>query len=447
MADSRIPRTRLAFRAAVHKGLGRAVMALRRGYPAAFDGEILDAALHWRGENPLFEGYRSRYLCELVTRSRRATYIRQRIISALASTRRTWAAEQLCYLVGRFAERGDSVAAEALRRRFTRRSSIDDDTVGIQAYLWVDRLRALKTLAARLKRGARGGWIVACATRSLGKRRVEAAARSDPAIARLLRSAAKPQSRTKRRHESYSAMKARAMRLPSDPGIFELASFERWGWRATARQRRRAAKDLTRLKAPGATMAFLKIALADAQSGRFDAFSIAALLHHAKSRHAWVARFARRCLSFAVDPRVRNLALLQIRTRRWDGDDLAMLARNYLAGDESALEACLPDRPTPEVAQRIVSKLLLFLATKPPPPTSGLLRWYHRPELATPGLLRWSYEHAHSGFTRAGIVKWLIRRRCAPLWLLHECTRDSYDETRRLAGKTLSRRRQRRARA
>lgn len=422
-----IPTTRSAFRSALHKGLGRAIWAMKRGYPASFDAELLDACMHWRGGSmQQFEGNRATYLCDLIDRSRQADAIRSQVVGAvrelLSSKGRNWTdAQQRCWLACRFAERGDAAARTALRERFARLATIDNHTPGEEAYICLDRVAALRLIASKVPSNSRPWWIVNSAEHHIGKSTLLKAAKADPAIAQLLKQGKLDfSSREDRPHYSYRTIKRMAHELPRDPSGAQLIPFNRWARGASSREAHMAAADLPKLKSASAITAYLQIASRDRE---FVVFDFELLLRLARHANNGVAKHAQACLTHVRDPRIRACALERIRTRRWNRETLEMLETNYEAGDECIVERYLLRRLTFDQAWsfRSITGMLAHAHT----------RW------ATEATLLWGYENVFCGFTRKGIVNKLIRRKLAPRWLLHECLFDSYPETRALAHRTL----------
>lgn len=426
------------FRDALAKGLGRAVVHVRRYSQRYVRAHLLYACLHDLSYDPQLEDSRAEWLMGLVDRTHDGEFYRKRILTALVKSRNNRHLDHLFTFAGLFAQRGDKQAREAIYEKFRRLKShfcyqrclavIDGDGL-------TGLVRIAEILGARLRRGKTDCYISdAChaAESRFGRRRVLSTLRKEAAASANVRAwldvvlpELSDSPKFRRPPRSLPTMQQVIDTL--DAGVNEdlcrryLYVLRKHG---NTRQIAEFYRYMLSEKRPKRVMQYLRVFWYDQSLPWFDP----RLLEWAESDDIPLRCHAIGALANLEDPAVRRFALRLLGKKRsslrWDA--LLLLKGNYVSGDHAWLESMLPSRGRAERMHIIGMNLISIAEAQPDPDLAGCMLW--------------AYEHTPCSHCRGDVVRFLIRRRRAHLDLLRECLEDCNGETRTIARSALRRR-------
>ncbi len=425
------PLTRDQFARALTYGLGRARLHIDRHGATGIEDLIVDACVHDRTFDPLCEHERAPWMFELAV----AAGIEGDVALGIAGVQgesggdRLWAQlPHRCKIAARLAARGHTIAREALYNIF-RRTVAADDPVGALQILQLDGSAGLTAVAEifgqRLAQNSAfdvsGYADLSVLDDEFGpgwaRTVLERAAGDNPDIGRFLDRIARPEAEAPAPRRPFSL--AEVLAGIDDPQS-RLAHyhFGFWGKHASEEDLLVVAEHLRELREPRALRQCLTCFARRPYSALLPDFL--ALGEHAERRVRWVAIQA---LAQITHPDVRALALRRMAARRLTEQELTLLQRNYVAGDDERIAQVLHLPADRDDLHWLAMDVLRVFETNPSPGARGCVLW--------------AYEHTPCGNCRHDAVKWLLKENLAPAWLLEEARFDADEQTRELcAGKS-----------
>ncbi len=418
----------LPFQRALEMGFGRAILYLKTHNPTPYHDAILGACLKYTGLNVQDDGHHAAYLFEAIQLSGTPGVFLRPILEALlkASDDRE-SEDQLIALTLCFARTGDVKAKRGLYELF----SSDPEEHGrygtpcASAIILLDGLDGLSFVLERLGRIAINdpevpeAYLLEDARKSIGLKvvndaleqwrelRPEVAAYLDGLEAMFARWASQPKP-SKPETLTYDQLRAsiKAARLHPVLGIARL-----WGKQASAVDLERAAQDLLLEHDPIQLQSYLCIF-----ATRPFPLDHHALIHLVQHENDWVSRRALAALGLVVHPDVRTFAFEYQGRPNQNPRDIALLERNYRAGDHKFIEFTLkPDSDKHDWHSMAYDALKVFESN----PTSDAL-----------DTLMLIYERNPCLNCRLRCVKLLDDLKAIPAWMLEECAFDASQKIR-----------------
>jgi hypothetical protein len=383
--------TSAEFARLIHNGHGRAIVYARSHDVSAFCDVILDAVLHCRTFDPIFDGTQAGYIWELLETLPGRQFYLDEIVHAMPSSGDGYDAELLYLLTYYMAADGDKRARRILYESFPPGPG-RADSIG-NVFVWIDGMKGFLFAAGKLGELHRDhpkaiqGSMDFCARESLGDEAV------DVALAEA--------GRTNPHIETYREQMERNRNRPSKrepkPPIEEVAQ------------------------------ALLETTDAATQAALLRTFCFRAfpgnpmlILGLTSSSDATVSRRAFGALEFLTHPAIRELAFSLIANGAPDrGRAILLLENNHESGDHRIALDWYAAESDPESSHDLGRGLRNL--------------WEKHADPATyEEMLRARYEKEPCGFCRSGVVKELIAINSLPPEWREECAVDAYDETREL---------------
>ncbi|QDG53091.1 HEAT repeat domain-containing protein [Persicimonas caeni] len=140
------------FCSALYKGLGRAVLHVRKYGDEQIRKHLLDACVHVRSYDPQIEGSRAEWLLEMVDATSHGDFYREAILDALevveeGAVDAVWSADQLCDFALHYARRGHQRGRELLYQVYRENRFSEADWVAADQLLSLDGLDGLTFMA------------------------------------------------------------------------------------------------------------------------------------------------------------------------------------------------------------------------------------------------------------------------------------------------------------
>jgi hypothetical protein len=411
----------------LQKGLGRAVVYIKKHDPKPLRETVLHACTHNLTYDPQCEGDRETYLLDLIHACGDEKFFRNGLLEALTTAPRdpdTSDLGQTIALCRNFAEKGDTEMKEAMYNAVAD-AGFEREGYSYCELIKLDGLPALLIAAEHFPPTIPDDqlWQVGSLIRELQDRDGEEAAdeairralAESPRLAQMLEKSRvckhgfEPRKKGRKRVD-YATVKRM---IAEKPAALLGAPYAGWGKTASEEELQTAAADLLLERDEARLLAYLSVF-------RFQPFPgpIARLLELAESSNIRLARLAVAVLSQLSNPEIRSLALRLLGTRGKQGDGVELLTNNYQSGDFRLIESRL--REPMDVGETHHFEMGV----------RHLVRKYRQEEAEQCLLLL--YEKGPCSLCRGQVVEDLIALNRLPEWMREECRYDSYTCTRKL---------------
>ena len=419
------------FRAALRKGQGRALQAVRAAGRLIDEDAMLDACLHNCVYDPQVEGSRGPWLLEILDAAGVAGAFEAPILAAMASPESDWDAEQYCDFAEALARRGSQAARSALYRLLETAPFRKSPEIGDKQIVRLDGVEGLLFVAgcygAALRRGEdRDIYCFAdLAADTLGADIVTDAladtAPGNPDI-RAFNEALAEIRREIERGQAVGASRAERLKSISPQELFDAIdrrSDDRhlaagWGRTAAEDQLHAAAERLFVESDLAKLYDYLRIFWR-----RPYPEIVPYLIRMFDHLDEKLRRGARNALAQNSHPAVRALALARMSAGRPDDGGMRLLVRNYEPGDHLLIEKLLPADDGDEwKLHHLCSDLVDVFRENGPADCAGAMSFV--------------YERTPCSACRYDAVKLLLAAGAVTPALIDECRYDSDPDTRDL---------------
>ena len=416
-----------AFTRAIDNGLGRAILWLRQHPWRPYEEAITHVCLHTTAFDPQCEGSRAEYVHEIIGLTDAPQVFAERSIEALLASKDYWDTDHLYNLARRFAQDGNTAARDAIYAKF-KQNHAPERFPGADQIVRLDGTKGLlfvlDWIGQRLHTNP-DYWVddalLSEAQDILGDTvpvAVANAAQTTPNIGRYVAAQEqwKRECKNQRsqspewKHLTYAELRHQIIENPSGVPHGWLLS---WGRNATEEGLREAAADVQRETVPTRLFAYLRIFALRTFPGLPQR-----LVKLSTSQDTKVATAARRALRFIHHDDVRGLATKLIQQGKADSDVVALLTRNFSAGDERTIESLLVTQTDEDELHWLChAAVTVFEGNATAEVLSPLLQ---------------VYERCRCSNCRAAAIKVLIARDVIPEWLVEECRFDSNEDIRKM---------------
>lgn len=445
-----LPLDHEAFRLALQRGHGRAILHARQYGIADRIDDVVHACLHNLSYDPQCEDDRAEWMLQLVDAGGAEQAVVDRLLAGVAvpagDENRSHHEAQRAHLMKLLALRGYAVARERLYALF--RCSDPADVLGCEEIIALDGADGLVRACEHL-----GGWIAEGRVLEFGQsplrhydgqhgdgaalRVLEPLRQANASIARYLDYIAAacdgrdvpaggaappngPAGAGASSMDTRPVAKRTAAEIiawieacPDDlDAEFPAGSWLiHWGYRAPEAELRLVAERLRVETNPSRLYRYLRVF----QRRPLPVVdpSLLALADHGNRHIRWVTY---RVLSHFNDPRVRALALARLGPQGMREDALVLFHSSYAAGDHAAIERALFVPDNRDELHAIVFDLVDVFGAHPLPEARNLMLF--------------GYEHSPCGNCRSGALEILASANVVPAWLREEAACDALDEIR-----------------
>jgi hypothetical protein len=438
------PLTRDQFADALAKGLGRARVQVEHHGVAGLEDLVLDACLHNRAYDPQCESERAGWVFDLAAAAGLAEHVLVPLVEKLRTDTEAefWDASHRCGLAARLADCGYSEARSALYAAF-RKNPDSADLIGAQEIIILDGPDGLLFVAQALGRMLTSDpelcvddtpviWFDHSHGVGRGRTILESAAATDKLVRVYLEyleraAAADAAEKIERRPEqglySLDTFAARSEQKPAKPpraitSLNEVIAFiehpaarqdrpllRRYGRAATEDDLRVISEHLEACTEPAKIRMYLEVF-----ARRRYSPLLAKLLALVEHPDALVRRAAMRALSEHAHPDVQALVWQRIVAKRASEGEVRLLRHNYRPGDHERIEQLLREPFDPDTMHWLAMDVLdVFEGNCLSAGTDCLLLVYERTPCSS---------------CRGSTVRWLVKQKTAPAWLLAECRFD-----------------------
>ena len=413
------------FRKAINLGLGRVILYLRNHLWKPHAQAIEHVCLHNTAYDPQCEGSRAEYVYEIVRLTYNPQHFADIVVAGLLQSHAHWDTDHLFDLAGLFAKNGFTGVREAMYEKF-RQDNAAERFIGAEQIVSLDGNSGLLFVVDRIGKSLEANpdyWVddaliheYSDGTGKGAEKVVREAAITNPNIRRYVESVDKwrvPQARETPDYRSFSYAELRK-RILDKNGDVPRMWVSGWGKNASDDALREAAQDLLKEHNEKLLLAYLHIF-------HFSPFPLNPhrLIELAKTNDEDIARASRRALRHIRDDSVRTLGLELIDQNETVSDGVRLLVKNYADNDHLLIESLLAKQSNEDDFHWSAHAAIDVFKTNPTAQAlSSMLE---------------IYERCRCSLCRKGLVKLLMERRNIPAWMLAECLRDSYDETRKVA--------------
>lgn len=435
---TRLPLTRLQFRDALEKGLGRAILHARKHGLEGMHGELKRAIVNNLVYDAQCEWHRPAWLWKLMRAGRCEDRYRSTILRGMATVNEYRLGQQLSALTYRFARVGDAQARKALYAAFNRFVGVDHHEIEREIML-LDGVKGLQKVADRIGRElSQGGdaWTLHVESIWWNAKDVFGAAKVRRALMRgsrlgkifLERALMIEGSNKKDRRARLSRLKIEGPKrktwaeFRSDLENIKVRSVSPFLFakHATSKELRSAYEALAIERRPLQSAKLLHVFVR-----RRPPIWKPFLLAFARSSDDSVQGFAWEVLAHFRRPEVRRLALAAARRRRDVANGaLCVFGKNYRRGDRDIILAALSGVWKDHDEEHCIAMSVLAIA-------EGNMDRTLAPVYSE------AYGLTPCALCRKDLFKKLQSMKSAPEWMSEECVEDALDDTRSLARKAV----------